>query len=194
MRAVVLPLCILSFAPAATVGQSAIPAAELQVRAATEALPQEFRETARVLGYRSTDRGLTELRAGAGPYICLADDPAEARFHVACYHESLEPFMARGRALRAAKVTNVDSARYAEIDAGKLEMPRQPAALYSLTADAGAPDPATGVVAGTRPLYVVYIAYATAASTGLPVTAQPNAPWLMLPGTPKAHIMFIPRM
>ena len=29
--------------------------------------------------------------------ICLADDPNESpRWHVACYHKALEPFMARG--------------------------------------------------------------------------------------------------
>jgi hypothetical protein len=33
-------------------------------------------------------------------FTCLASDPAVARFHVACYHHSLEPFMACGRALR----------------------------------------------------------------------------------------------
>lgn len=191
--ALVFPLCA-PLAMALPVRAQSGPPAEQQVRAAVQPLPEEFRESARVLGYGAPGTALKEVRSGKGPYVCLADDPREPRFHVACYHQSLEPFMARGRELRAAGVVNVDSARYAEIEAGKLAMPRQPAALYSLSAEQGTPDPATGVVAGARPLYVVYIANATAESTGLPTKPQRNAPWLMLPGTPKAHIMFVPGM
>ena len=33
---------------------------------------------------------------------CLANSPGVDRWHVACYHRSLEPFMARGHELRAA--------------------------------------------------------------------------------------------
>ena len=51
----------------------------------------------------------------------------------------LEPFMARGRALRASGVTGdrVDRVRFREARAGRLALPRQPAALYSLTGTAG---------------------------------------------------------
>ena len=174
--------------------QSTLPPAAAQIAAATSALPEEFKEQATVLGYLEGRSGLVPLRTGTGPYVCLADDPADERFHVACYHKSLEDFMARGRALRAQHVANVDSVRYAEIDQGKLKMPAQPAALYSLT---GAPDnvvAATGVVTGARPLYVVYIPFATPESTGLPAKAEPNQPWIMFPGTAKAHIMFVPSM
>ena len=53
-----------------------------------------------MLGY-GADGQLRPLRTGAGSMICLAPNPAQKEFHVACYHRSLEPFMARGRALRA---------------------------------------------------------------------------------------------
>ncbi|MEJ7809563.1 MAG: hypothetical protein WKG32_04015 [Gemmatimonadaceae bacterium] len=167
-----------------------------QVASAVLPLPAEFRSAARVLGYRAGNTRLVTLREGAGPFVCLASDPAVARFHVACYHQSLEPFMARGRALRAQGVTGdrVDSTRFAEVRAGKLAMPRQPAALYSLTGPAGSFDPATGVATGARQLFVIYIAGATAASTGLAAQPAEGTPWIMFPGTPKAHIMFVPRM
>lgn len=157
------------------------PAAE-QIAAAIAALPEEFRESAAVLGYEAGKAGLIQLRAGSGAFNCLADDPSDDRHHVACYHNSLEPFMARGRELRASGVTgaSVDSARYAEINSGRLPMPKQPAALYSIT--------------GERRLYVVYIPFATSESTGLPKTPAGNMPWLMFPGSPKAHIMFTPTM
>ena len=171
-------------------------AADLQIRAAVAPLPTQFREQATVLGYQSGASGLVQLRAGEGPFICLADDPKETRFHVACYHRALEPLMARGRELRASGVTGaaVDSVRGSEAKSGKLKMPEQPAALYSLTAQTGAPDAQTGLVAGARQLHVIYVPFATAESTGLPTQPTPGQPWLMGGGTFKAHIMFTPTM
>jgi hypothetical protein len=182
----------------AAVGEAQQPmSASAQIAAAVAPLPQEFRETATVMGYRPGQAGLAQLRAGTGSFICLADDPSDQRFHVACYHKSLEQFMARGRELRAKGVTGgaVDSARFAEIEAGKLPMPKHPAALYSITLRPDQVDAQSGAVPATaKPLYVVYIAYATAESSGLPKTAAPGMPWIMFPGTPKAHIMFVPAM
>lgn len=174
--------------------QAQINAPAIQIASAIAPLPQEFRDSATVLGYDAARAGLTVLRKGSGPYICLADDPSDDRLHVACYHKSLEPFMARGRALRAQKVTNVDSVRFAEIKRKKLAMPSHPAALYSMTGKLDMLDLSSGAVTGARPLYVVYIPFATAQSTGLPLKAEKGQPWIMFPGTAKAHIMFVPTM
>ena len=173
---------------------AAQPPAAQQIAAAVLPLPAEFRASATVLGY-GADGALGTLRGGTGPYVCLAPDPKRADFHVACYHRSLEPFMARGRALRAQGITSherVDSARFAEVRSGALKMPTQGAALYSLTG--GSFDAATGVATGARPLYVIYMPGATPESTGIPAQPAQGTPWLMFPGTPKAHIMFVPRM
>ncbi len=104
--------------------------------------------------------------------------------------------MARGRALRARGIARdaVDSVRYAEVNAGKLKMPPHPAALYSLTGPAGSFDASTGTISGAEPLYVVYIPFATETSTGLSARPREGIPWIMFPGTPKAHIMFTPTM
>ncbi|HXT16011.1 MAG TPA: hypothetical protein VN706_10315 [Gemmatimonadaceae bacterium] len=166
-----------------------------QIASAVLPLPQEFRADATVLGYRAGSTTLTVLRTGKGAFTCLASDPAQSRFHVACYHNSLEPFMARGRALRerGVKGDQVDTVRFAEIKAGKLVMPKQPAALYQLTGPAGSYDAATNTAKGASALDVVYISGATTATTGL--SDRPNAgPWIMYPGTPKAHIMLTPKM
>jgi hypothetical protein len=167
--------------------------AEQQIAAAVLPLPADARASATVLGY-GADGKLTTLRKGTGTMICLADDPTLAQFHVACYHEAMEPFMARGRALRSSGITGtqVDSVRFREAKSGALKVPNHPASLYSLTG--GSFDPATNTAPGARWLYVVYIPYATAASTGLSDKPQEGAPWIMFPGTPKAHIMFTPRM
>jgi hypothetical protein len=172
------------------------PPAAQQIAAAVLALPQEFRAGARVLGYAAGSRELTPLRQGTGPFTCLASEPGAQQFHVACYHQSLEPFMARGRALRASGVRGerVDSVRFAEARAGTLAMPAGAAALYSLFGAPDAYDAATNTVRSARALYVIYMPGATAASTGLSTQPATGTPWLMFPGTPKAHIMFQPRM
>jgi hypothetical protein len=167
-----------------------VPPATQQITAALLAAPKELRQDATVLGYVSKGK-LVKLRKGTGPMICLASNPEEKQFHVACYHRSLEPFMARGRALRAEGVTGdrVDSVRFAEARSGKLAMPSSAAMLYSLTGPAGSFDTATGTAPTAKPLFVVYIPNATAASTGLSAEPVEGGPWIMWPGTPKAHIM-----
>ena len=173
----------------------AIPPASEQVAAALLAAPNDLRASATVLGY-AADGKLVTLRKGTGALICLADDPKQEQFHVACYHRALEPFMARGRALRAQGITGdrVDTVRFKEIRSGKLAMPKSPAVLYTLTGPAGSYDAATNSAAKARPLFVVYIPYATPQSLGLSAQPAEGTPWVMYPGTPKAHIMFIPKM
>ena len=174
----------------------AFPAPAQQIAAAVLALPLEFRADARVLGYQAGRRGLVSLREGKGPFTCLASEPGAQRFHVACYHRSLEAFMARGRELRASGVAGdrVDTVRFAEVRARKLAMPTHAATLYTLSGAPDAYDAATNTVRDARPLYVIYLPDATAASTGLSTRPAAGTPWLMLPGTPKAHVMFQPQM
>mgnify|MGYP007028619945 CR=1 FL=1 len=118
-----------------------------------------------------------------------ADDPAEADFHVSCYADTMDPFMARGRALRASGVkgAQVDTVRFAEVKSGKLKVPTAPAALYQIFGKSY--DAATGTVKDGENLFVVYVPFATAATTGLSTVPSDTKPWLMLPGTPGAHIM-----
>ena len=128
--------------------------------------------------------------------ICLASNPDGKQFHVACYHKLLEPFMARGRELRAQGVKDdqVDTVRFKEITSGKLQMPKTPSALYTLTGPPNSFDATTGKVTGAKWLYVVYIPGATEQSTGITEKPAPGVPWIMYPGTPKAHIMFFTGM
>lgn len=167
-----------------------VPPADQQIAAAVKAAPDEKQEGATVKGYNAAGE-LVALREGSNELICLADDPEDDRFHVACYHESLEPFMERGRELRAQGRSGaaVDSIRQAEIESGALSMPDHPVSLYSLTGPADAYDAAADSVAGASPLYVVYTPFATAEEVGLPTRPTGNMPWLMEPGKPWAHIM-----
>lgn len=184
----VAALAALVALPGTVRAQAPIPPAAEQIAAAVLPLPEEMRAGARVMGYDRSG-AFVVLREGRG-MVCLAQYPKEERFHVSCYHESLEPFMARGRELRAAgtPADQVDTVRYAEAKSGKLKLPSGPAALWQLFG--GTHDPKAGTVTGARKLYVVYVPYATGASIGLPERPHGNEPWLMSPGTPKAHIMF----
>jgi hypothetical protein len=63
--------------------------------------------------------------------------------------------------------------------------------VYSATAENF--NSSTGEVTKGNYRYVVYIPWATAASTGLPIKPEaPGMPWIMDPGTHRAHIMIDP--
>ena len=123
--------------------------------------------------------------------VCLAKDPKAENFSVACYQKELDPFMARGRQLKAQgkNFKEIFDIREEEVKAGNLELPSN-TTLYVLT---GKEDENTGDVTDTFVRYVVYIPYATAESTGLPDAPQGSGiPWIMNPGTHRAHIMITP--
>jgi hypothetical protein len=82
----------------------------------------------------------------------------------------------------------VDTVRFAEVKAGKLEMPKQPSMLYQIFG--GTFDSASAKATGGTSLFVTYIPFATPETTGLSARPSTTAPWIMFPGTPKAHIMY----
>ncbi|MDQ3011809.1 MAG: hypothetical protein M3X11_14010 [Acidobacteriota bacterium] len=191
MRTLVL-LSLLMLISVAAVAQTIVPSAADQIAATVQAVPQEMREGAVVLGY-GADGKLTELRKGANELICLADDPKDTRFSAACYHKDLEPFMARGRELAAQGIAGGarnENHRWKEIKEGKLKMPKEPRMLYVLSGKGY--DAASGKVTDGVVRWVIYVPFATAASTGLSTKSKRGEPWLMDAGTPGAHIMITP--
>jgi hypothetical protein len=174
--------------------QTKIPSAEIQIKQALMAAPEEKREGAKVYGYDSKG-AFTVLREGTNEMICLADNPSEKGFSVACYHKDLEPFMKRGRELKAEgkEGKEIMEIRDAETKSGKLKMNTAPSTLYVFTAKDEDCDPVSGAVNNGYLRYVIYIPNATEASTGLPLKpGAPGMPWIMYPGTPRAHIMINP--
>lgn len=171
-----------------------IPSAEVQIKCALLAAPEESRTGAAVYGY-GPDGHFKILRAGTNKMICLADDPAQKGFNVSCYHKDLDPFMARGRELKKQNKNQqeVFDIREKEAKTGKLKMPKNASTLFVLAADDEKYNPSTGEVKDTYLRYVVYIPFATAESTGLPLKPTlPGMPWIMDPGTHRAHIMISP--
>jgi hypothetical protein len=170
------------------------PTSAIQIKTALMAAPDEKKEGAMVYGYTSKGEW-TALRKGTNDLICITDDPNGKDFSVACYNSSAEPFMERGRQLKKAgkSFQEIFDAREAEGKSGKLKLPKDGATLFVLTADADNYNPKTGEVIDTYLRYVIYIPWATSESTGLPLKAYgPGMPWIMDPGTHRAHIMISP--
>jgi hypothetical protein len=171
-----------------------IPSTDVQIKSAILAAPADKRDGATVYGYNPAGEFIL-LRKGSNELICLADDPKLDGFSVASYHQDLEPFMKRGRELKiiGKSTKEVSDIRDEEVKSGKLRMPAQPATLFVYTATKDNYDTTTGTVKDGYLRYVIYIPYATAESTGLPLKPDaPGMPWLMDPGTHRAHIMISP--
>ncbi len=167
---------------------------EVQIKTAVLPLGDTEKEGATVYGYDETG-DLVVLRKGTNNMICMGDDPSKEGISVSCYSSKLEPFMARGRELAAEGKSQEDrvSIRGEEVDAGKLEMPREPSMMYVYFGEDENYDRTTGELKDGKFRYVVYIPYATTESTGLPDKPHaPGMPWLMDPGTHRAHIMIGP--
>lgn len=171
-----------------------IPSRDVQITTAVLAAPEALRQKAMVYGY--SDKGeFIVLRKGENEMVCLADDPNQAGLSVSCYHKDLEPFMERGRDLKKEGKSSqeVFDIREAEVKNKKLMMPKQPATLYVFSAKDEQFNRTTGEVTDGNLRYVVYIPYATAETTGLPLKPEaPGMPWIMDPGTHRAHIMINP--
>lgn len=177
-----------------SLAQNSIPSTAVQIQTAVLAAPADKREHASVYGYNEKGE-LILLRKGSNEMICLADDPKIPGLNVASYHKDLEPFMKRGRDLKLMGKTpqEIRDIRDEESKNGKLKMPEQSASLYVYTAKAEDYVPETGSVKNGYLRYVIYIPYATAETTGLPLKPDTEGmPWIMDPGTPRAHIMISP--
>ena len=192
---ILLPIILAGWLTSATfnslTAQSNVPSPEMQIAAAVSPAPVDMKEGAKVYGYNQ-DGELMILREGTNELICLADDPAVDRFHVACYFKEMEPFMERGRQLRrdGKSRDEIMAIRKREIESGKIPWPDKPMALYSLSGSEDGFNYSTGQLRSASPLYVVYVPYATEESTGIATKpASEGAPWLMNPGEPWAHIM-----
>ena len=178
---------------AVTISFKAIDTDEALIATALMAAPKESREDCTVIGYNMSGEFVT-FKEGTNALICMVDDPKRDGFNAACYHKDLEPFMARGRALRAEGKTEKEifDIREAEMKSGQLKI--TPGTTLNIYYGSNTTyDPETSEVEGAQRRYVVYIPWATSETTGLPESPDvPNDPWIMNPGTHRAHIMLMP--
>ncbi|MDC6406832.1 MULTISPECIES: hypothetical protein [Maribacter] len=167
---------------------------EIQIKTAILPVPEGSSTDTMVYGY-DANGDFVVLREGTSNLVCLADDPHKEGISVSCYSKKLEPFMKRGRELRAEgkEIMEIREIRGKEIANGTLDMPREPSMMYVYYGTDADYNTSTGELANGQFRYVIYIPYATTESTGLP--DKPHAkgmPWLMDPGTHRAHIMVGP--
>lgn len=189
-----LILLVYSFSAIAQEQKREILPAEVQIKTAVLAAPEELRSGVMVYGYDKTGK-MVVLQEGTNNLVCLADDPNKEGINVSCYNKKLEPFMARGRALIAEGKTEMEKReiRKAEAESGELELPDAPSMTYILSGKEENYNKSTGELKDGKFRYVIYIPYATTESTGLPdKPIVPGMPWLMDPGTHRAHIMISP--
>lgn len=174
--------------------QAESPSKEMQIKLAVLAAPMDMRDSCTVLGTNASGEYIV-LRQGSNGMICLADDPHAKGFNVSCYHQNLEPFMQRGRDLKMQGKSSKEifDIREQEVKTGMLVMNKEPSTLYAFSAKAEDYDSITGSIKNGYLRYVIYIPYATSKSTGLPLKPdEPGMPWIMDPGTHRAHIMINP--
>lgn len=167
---------------------------EVQIKTAVLPVPEADKDASTVYGYDSEGK-MTVLREGSNNLICLADNPNKEGISVSCYSKKLEPFMKRGRELTAEgkNFKEKREIRGVEVAQGKIQMPNEPSMTYIYYGSEAAYNPNTGELADGQFRYVIYTPFATTESTGLP--DKPHAkgmPWLMDPGTFRAHIMVGP--
>ncbi|MEQ8582878.1 MAG: hypothetical protein RIC30_11930 [Marinoscillum sp.] len=163
--------------------------AQTNLEWATLAAPEAHRENATVYGYDENGTFVL-LREGSNHLVCIGDDPAKEGFSVVAYHKDLDPFMARGRELKAMgkSLDEIFATREAEAQSGQLVIPdKSTLTVYQADLDEN------GSPINPYLRYVVYIPFATAEETGLPTGPMSDGgPWIMDPGTHRAHIMITP--
>ncbi|RTE52628.1 hypothetical protein EHW67_15280 [Arenibacter aquaticus] len=195
MKKVLLGLLLFTVWP--TVAQDtkiAILPPEIQIKTAVLPVPEKERDAAMVYGYNG-DGELVVLRKGTNNLVCIADNPGKKGINVACYSKKMEPFMARGRELSAQGLSGEEreKIREKEVASGKLKMPKEPSMMYVYYGKEEDYDAKTGELQNAKFRYVIYTPFATTESTGLPDKPHaPGMPWLMDPGTHRAHIMVGP--
>lgn len=167
---------------------------EIQIKMAGLAAPEEDRANITVYGYDKEGK-VVLLKEGNNNLVCIADDPGMNGISVSCYNKKLEPFMSRGRELKAEGKDMMErrTIRQKEVESGKLKMPDAPSMTYILTGKVANLNRETGELKDAKLRYVIYMPYATTEETGLPDRPHtPGMPWLMDPGTHRAHIMITP--
>jgi hypothetical protein len=147
-----------------------------------------------VYGYNE-DGEVVVLREGTNDLVCIADNPYNKGIQTSCYFKELDPFMKRGRELKKEGKGTMDvrKMRGEEVASGKLKMPEAPSMMYIFYGSEETYDKTKATLGDGQFRYVIYTPFATAESTGLPL--KPHAkgmPWLMDPGSHRAHIMVGP--
>src|SRR5436309_9815926 len=184
MRNLVLAAAVVLSGPLAAAAQPAA-SADRQIAEAVEILPPDLRAGATVVTYDASTGARTVLRQGTNFIEC---QPRMADGFSRCYSKALAPRRDLEAKLRAEKKSDdeIQKAVAAAVAAGKLPGASKGTMSYR---DYDKRD-------RIQHLWVMSLPNATPESIGVSTTSQRDAalegkglPWMMLPGTPGAHIM-----
>lgn len=165
-----------------TIAQSADP----RVAEAIRPLPDDLQAGATVVAYDPKTGERNVLRQGTNMMECQPKSPADG--FTRCYHKSLAPRRDLEAKLRAqGKTAEEVSAAVAEATkAGTIKAATYGMMSYRLSDDKGR----------IQKLWVMSVPNATPDTIGVSTSSQredallgKGLPWLMLPGTPGAHVM-----
>ena len=175
-----LSLIIIGSLPAVGMCQT-----DVGVETAVLPLSANLQSDASVVTYTS-EGTLQIIRAGTNGFFCIADNPEDQRFSVACHPESMRPYLERHRRLSLTETRSVrDSLLTQEIQEGKIEL-----AVGTLSRFISGPINAeTGVPDSVRVWSEIAVPFAGPEKTGLTTEDAGEAPWMMRPNHYGAHIM-----
>lgn len=165
-----------------TAAQSADP----RIAEAIRPLPDDLQAGATVVVYDQKTGDRQVLRQGTNMMECQPKSPTDG--FTRCYHKQLAPRRDLEAKLRAQgkKDEEVTAAVQEAIKAGKIKPPTFGTMSYRLSDDKGR----------IQKLWVMSVPGATPETIGVSTSSQreeallgKGLPWLMLPGTPNAHVM-----
>ena len=157
-----------------------------RVNEAVQPLPEDLRAGATVVVYDRATGERKVLRQGTNALECQPKDATDG--FVRCYNKILGPRRDLEAKLKAQKKTDkeIQEAIDAALKAGTIKAPTFGMMSYRLSYDKDR----------IQRLWVMSVPNATPESIGVSTVSQRDAalkgdglPWLMLPGTPGAHIM-----
>ena len=162
------------------------------VVAAVIPLPTQLRAGATVVRLNSSFEPEV-LHKGTNGMVCIADAPNDDRFDVRCYRDTFIPVVYRafqlGYRVSGEKVG-------AEVQAGKLQVSREPTAGYRCLGPAAGYDASRNSVdARVECWQSIHFPFRTAAEVGFPDEAdvpegqQRSTPYVMSSGTYWSHVM-----
>ncbi len=159
---------------------------EDQIAEAVQPLPEDLRAGATVVSYDAETGARHVLRQGTNSLECEPRNPTDG--FIRCYNKVTVPRHEMEAKLHAQKKSpkEIQEAIAAAIKDGSLKVPPFGTMSYRLATKDGA----------IKRLWVMSVPYATPESLGVSTTSQRDAalkghglPWLMLAGTPGAHVM-----
>jgi hypothetical protein len=157
-----------------------------RINEAVQPLPEDLRAGATVVVYDQATGARTVLRQGTNALECQPKNPVDG--FTRCYNKALGPRRDLEAKLRAQKKTDkeIEEAIADATKAGTIKAPTFGMMSYRLSNDDGR----------IKRLWVMSVPMATPESIGVSTVSQRDdalkgegLPWLMLPGTPGAHIM-----